>query len=149
MKARGEKEEKLEEEKKEEVVAKKQDEEKKVKDDKKVSGDLSAEDKEQEEKLVPRAEKQAADIGKAKASGDAVDNVPADVRSIVGEEKARKLEEPVDPPVKAASAAKQGGDFIPPELQGAGQLAQSSEPGTFPSVDGMLVENIRTPELDA
>ena len=45
-----------------------------------------------------------------------MDNTPADVGAIIGQEKQRKLDEPVDPKpakVEADSAAK---DWIPPEL---------------------------------
>lgn len=141
-----EKADKAEEEKKGEEVEKKVKEEKKVVEDVKVTVDLDNEDKAQGEKLVPKMVKEAAEIQKAKDSGDAVDNAKADVQVTIGQEKALKLVEPSDAPAKAASAANPDGDWVPPELMGEMGLAQTAESNTV--VNGMRIGDIKIPELD-
>lgn len=51
---------------------------------KKVAKELEIDDRAREEKIVPKAEAEAAAIQKAKDTGDAVDPVPADVGAIIG-----------------------------------------------------------------
>ena len=102
----------------EEEMQKVAEEEKKL-EEPKVAKRLQAENNEFEGKIVSSAQKQAKSIERAKASGDAVDFVPPELSGMIGEEAARKLNEPVDAPEKKESEKA----WVPPELAGALSLA--------------------------
>lgn len=93
---------------------------KQVGEDAKVAAGLDIENAAHGEKIVEDAKREAASIKNAKESGGAVDFVSPGLAGIVGEEAAKALDAPVDPPA-GADAKKEG--WVPPELAGPASLA--------------------------